>query len=59
MKSCINCDACWAMPTDGYGCLKGKRQTIKDLFVLNRIRCAEYNQVDLLLTTDDKSNKKK
>lgn len=59
MESCANCDACWGVPTGSYGCLKGKRPNINDLFVLGRVRCDTYNQVDILLTEQNKIKKPK
>lgn len=50
MNSCANCGLCYVDPNnEGYRCMRGIRQPIKDLFVLGRVVCGKYVQFELIL----------
>lgn len=55
MKSCANCGLCYPDPhSDGYRCMRGKRDSVKDLFILGRTVCKKHIYVDALIIKDDK-----
>lgn len=53
MKSCANCGLCYVDPysanRDVYRCMRGLREPINDLFVLGRVRCSKYVEVEIVL----------
>ena len=58
MKSCANCGLCYVDPysanRDVYRCMKGLREPIDDLFVLGRVRCSKYVEVEIILDIQKK-----
>lgn len=58
MKSCANCGLCYVDPRsanrDVYRCMRGVREPIDDLFVLGRVRCSKYIEVEIVLDIQKK-----
>lgn len=53
MKACINCGLCYQDPFNNtYRCMRGSRQPIEDLFILNRLSCDKHVYVDLVIKTE-------
>lgn len=53
MKACASCGLCYRDPNkEQYRCMRGVRDPIADLFVLGRVSCDKYVEVELKINSN-------